>query len=56
MHWHMCDKDIRIPMWPAYFVRETVEDILAAHYKGCPCDMWDIIECSDLMCIVDGLA
>lgn len=55
MHWHMCDRDIRVPMHPAYFVKETAERMLAAHYKGCPCGRWDIMECNDMMCIVQAM-
>jgi hypothetical protein len=55
MHWHMCDRNIRAPMHPAYFVRETLEQVMAAHYKSCPCGLWDIIECDNLMCIVEAM-
>jgi hypothetical protein len=55
MHWHMCDSKIRAPMAPAYFVKEALEYVIASHYKSCPCGLWDIIECNNMMCIVEAM-
>lgn len=55
IHWHMCDRYIRYPMAPAYFTKGAVEEMIATHERNCHCGLWDIMECTNLMCIVEAM-
>lgn len=55
IHWHMCDRYIRYPMAPAYFTKGAVEEMIATHERSCHCGLWDIMECTNLMCIVEAM-
>lgn len=56
MHWHLHEGTVGSTKPTTYFKRETLELIISNHYKTCDCGIFSIVECDDLMCIVEAMA